>query len=437
MAARGVNPQNRDEVNPMEGNKQKKNGADAQNRRALGDIGNLVTIRGLDGKLPNRPVTRGFCAQLVANAQAKALADNNKKLLDIIAPVAADRAGAAQKKVAVKPKPKVVIEISPDTEDNAQKGEVRKKQFKKKANSLTSVLTARSKAACGLTNKPKESVVDIDAADAGNELAAVEYVEDMYKFYKLIEEEIKVCDYMATQPEINQKMRSILIDWLIEVHQKFELLPETFYLTVNIVDRFLAVRSVPRRELQLVGISAMLMASKYEEIWAPEVNDFVCISDRAYSHEQILKMEKAILGQLEWTLTVATPYVFLVRFIKASIADNEMEQMSHFLCELGMMHYGVAVMYRPSLVSASAVYAARCTLTKSPAWDATLELHTGYSEAQLVDCAKLLVGFHSTASSADSKLKAVYKKYANPERGAVALMSPANKSLTVSSSSST
>ena len=78
-------------------------------------------------------------------------------------------------------------------------------------------------------------------------------------------------DYMGSQPDINAKMRSILVDWLIEVHRKFELMPETLYLTLNIVDRFLSVKAVPRRELQLVGISSMLIASKYEEIWAPEV----------------------------------------------------------------------------------------------------------------------------------------------------------------------
>uniref|UniRef100_A0A7N0TV60 Uncharacterized protein n=1 Tax=Kalanchoe fedtschenkoi TaxID=63787 RepID=A0A7N0TV60_KALFE len=423
MATRAINPQNRGDGNQMEGHKQqKKNAPDAHNRRALVNIGNLVTVRGVDVKLPNRPVTRGFCAQLVANAQAKAAAENNKKPLDGLAPMAVNGAVEAQKKVVVKPKPKVVIEISPDTEEQAQKDARKKHHNKKKANSLTSVLTARSKAACGLTIKPEDNVVDIDAADAGNELAAVEYVEDIYRFYKDIEAEIRVCDYMESQPEINQKMRSILVDWLIEVHHKFELLPETLYLTVNIVDRFLSVKSVPRRELQLLGISAMLMASKYEEIWAPEVNDFVCISDKAYSHEQILKMEKTILGRLEWTLTVATPYVFLVRFIKASIADKEMEQMAHFLSELGMMHYGVAVMFSPSLVSASAVYAARCTLKKTPAWDATLQLHTGFSEAQLLECAKLLTGFHATAAAADNKLKVVYRKYSNPERAAVALL---------------
>lgn len=124
-------------------------------------------------------------------------------------------------------------------------------------------------------------------------------------------------------------MRSILVDWLIEVHNKFELMPETLYLTINIVDRFLSMKVVPRRELQLLGISSMLLASKYEEIWAPEVNDFVCISDNAYIKEQILAMEKAILGKLGWYLTVPTPYVFLVRYIKASLpADDKVKNQN-------------------------------------------------------------------------------------------------------------
>ena len=111
-------------------------------------------------------------------------------------------------------------------------------------------------------------------------------------------------DYMDSQVEINAKMRAILADWLIEVHNKFELMPESLYLTFHIIDRYLSMKRVPRRELQLIGVSAMLIACKYEEIWAPEVNDFICISDRAYSREQVLAMEKEILNVLEWSLTV-------------------------------------------------------------------------------------------------------------------------------------
>ncbi|CAL0332824.1 unnamed protein product [Lupinus luteus] len=413
------------------GGKQQKNGAgDGKNRKALGDIGNLDHVK------PNRPVTRSFCAQLLANAQAAAAAENKKKLAipnvadpkpNVADGVVAKRVAPkpAEKKVTAKPKAQEVIEINPAEEAQKNKSVNKKKEGgenKKKSRTLTSVLTARSKAACGLTNKPKEKIIDIDAGDSGNELAAVEYIEDIYKFYKLAENENRPHQYMDSQPDINEKMRAILVDWLINVHTKFDLSLETLYLTINIIDRFLALKTVPRKELQLVGISAMLMASKYEEIWPPEVDEFVCLSDRAFIHEEVLAMEKIILGKLEWTLTVPTPYVFLVRFIKASVPDQELENMAHFLSELGMMHYGT-LMYCPSMIAASAVFAARCTLNKTPIWNETLKLHTGYSKEQLMDCAKLLVSFHSSIRG--EKLKVLYRKYSDPERGAVAVLSPA------------
>ncbi|XP_022966120.1 G2/mitotic-specific cyclin S13-7-like [Cucurbita maxima] len=444
MASRAVVPQQiRGEVEIGRG-KQGKGGAaaGARSRRALGDIGNLVTVRGIDAKV-NRPITRSFCAQMLANAQAAAKAENNKKQVPVsvdgAAPildggvVAVKKAGApkaAPKKVVSKPKAEV-IEISPDTVEKDRGKEVKcgnkKKEgegvSKKKAQTLTAVMTARSKAACGVTKKPKEQIFDIDAADVGNELAEVEYVEDIYKFYKEVENESRPHDYMDSQPEINTSMRAILVDWLVDVHNKFELSPETFYLIINIIDRFLARKAVPRRELQLLGIGAMLIASKYEEIWAPEVNDFVCLSDRAYTNEQILMMEKRILGKLEWTMTLPTPYVFLARFIKASKdSDHEMENLVYFLAELGIMHYNTSIMYSPSMIAASAVYAARCTLKKAPGWDETLKLHTGFTEPQLIDCAKHLVGFHGAASK--NKLQVIYRKYSSSERGAVALLQP-------------
>ncbi|KAL2465909.1 Cyclin-B1-2 [Abeliophyllum distichum] len=435
------------------GVKQKNMAAERKDRPALSNIGNRVTIPGVEGKPPkvSRPVTRSSRAQLLANAQAAA-AENKKNAMangalpnqkaigrkkatvkskkpEEIIEISPDtkeivEKDEARKKATAKPKkPEEIIEISPDTEERLEKHEKAGEQsVKKKAPTLTSTLTARSKAACGLSNKPKEQIVDIDAADMNNDLAAVEYVEEIYEFYKSAENESQVNDYIDAQPEINERMRAILIDWLIQVHQKFELSPETLYLTINIVDRFLATKTTLRRELQLVGISSMLIASKYEEIWAPEVNDLVCISDRAYSNEQVLGMEKRILGELKWNLTVPTLYVFLVRFIKASLTDSDVENTVHFLAELGMMNYATLI-YCPSMIAASAVYAARCTLNKAPLWNETLKLHTGFSELQLMDCAKLLVSFHSVA--ADQSLKTIYKKYSSSERGAVAFLPPA------------
>ncbi|KAL2468346.1 Cyclin-B1-1 [Forsythia ovata] len=101
----------------------------------------------------------------------------------------------AQKKPTTKLKPKSeeVIDISSDAEEvKKEKPVVNKKKtehqsLKNKALTLTSTLTARSKASCGLNYKPNEQIVDIDAANVNNDLAVVEYVEEIYKFYKLVE----------------------------------------------------------------------------------------------------------------------------------------------------------------------------------------------------------------------------------------------------------
>lgn len=80
-------------------------------------------------------------------------------------------------------------------------------------------------------------------------------------------------------------MRQILVDWLVEVHLKFKLLPETLFLTVNLIDRFTFLKQVKRNDYQLLGVTAMLIACKYEEIYAPEIRDFVYMTDKAYTKE--------------------------------------------------------------------------------------------------------------------------------------------------------
>jgi hypothetical protein len=97
-------------------------------------------------------------------------------------------------------------------------------------------------------------------------------------------------------------MRSILIDWLIEVHLKFKLVPESLYLTVNLIDRYLEKEQVNRQKLQLVGVTAMLIACKYEEIYPPIVKDFVYITDNAYTKEEILEQEHRMLRVLDFNI---------------------------------------------------------------------------------------------------------------------------------------
>ncbi|KAL6200668.1 hypothetical protein ACLB2K_030449 [Fragaria x ananassa] len=414
----------------LEGNGKVHGEAPTRNQRvALEDRTNLgagqVEIKGKPAVQITRRITRSFHAQLLANAQKN---NGNPVLVPgVVDKEAKNSNGSTGKKVTKKAADGDVVVISSDEENEKPVNRGKPVQGpRKEVKTLTSILTARSKAmAGGDANKPKEQIVDFDKADVNDELAGVEYVDELYKFYKREEDECRVGDYMDKQPDINSKMRTILVDWLIDVHRKFDLTPETFYLTVNITDRFLSRRMVTRRELQLVGISSMVIASKYEEVWAPQVNDFVCLSDYAYSDNQIRAMEKAILQKLEWYLTVPTPYVFLARYIKASISpDDEMKNMVFFLAELGVLDYQTTIRHSPSMIAAAAVYAARCTLNKMPFWTETLKHHTGYCEEELRECAKVLVGFHSKAGESDVS-KAVYKKYTKPEYGAVARRTPA------------
>jgi cyclin B len=100
---------------------------------------------------------------------------------------------------------------------------------------------------------------------------------------------------LATQEEIHVKMRRVLVDWLIDVHMKFKLKPETLFMTVNLIDRYTQNHQVKRKNYQLIGVTCMLIASKYEEIYPPFLKDFIYITDQAYTKEQVVETEVAIL----------------------------------------------------------------------------------------------------------------------------------------------
>ena len=160
--------------------------------------------------------------------------------------------------------------------------------------------------------------------------------------------------YMADQDEINAMMRAILVDWLVEVHMKFKLVPETLYLSISIIDRYCSHVAVERRELQLVGVTALLLACKYEEIYPPEVRDCVYITDRAYTRQDVLDMEQTIVQALEFKLTVPTGYPFLVRYLRITKASALASAAANYYMEITLQHYEF-VAYRPSLVASAAV----------------------------------------------------------------------------------
>ncbi|RWV82165.1 hypothetical protein GW17_00056361, partial [Ensete ventricosum] len=151
----------------------------------------------------------------------------------------------------------------------------------------------------------------------------------------------------------------------LQVHYKFELMEETLFLTVNIIDRFLARQTVVRKKLQLAGVTAMLLACKYEEVSVPVVEDLILISDRAYTREEVLEM--VILSYFPLPVGIQT----------------QLELLSFFIIELCLVEYKM-LKFRPSLLAAAAIYTAQCSLRGLKYWTKTSELHSNYSEDQLL-----------------------------------------------------
>ncbi|CAI4213673.1 unnamed protein product [Parascedosporium putredinis] len=154
-------------------------------------------------------------------------------------------------------------------------------------------------------------VTDPDPEDLDDPLMVAEYTHEIFEYLRDLEvKTIPNPNYMDHQDELEWKMRGILIDWLIEVHTRFHLLPETLFLAVNIIDRFLSQKVVQLDRLQLVGITAMFIASKYEEVLSPHVANFSHVADDGFSEAEILAAERFILSTLNYDLSYPNPMNF-------------------------------------------------------------------------------------------------------------------------------
>lgn len=132
------------------------------------------------------------------------------------------------------------------------------------------------------------------------------------------------CNYISkVQTEIKDTSRAFLIEWMIDVHRKFRLMPETLYVSVSIIDRYLSIQEIKKSQLHLLGVTALLIATKYEEIYPPELKDLISISENKFSKEEILKMEFQIIMALDFDFMAPSSLRFLERFRKLSTTASD------------------------------------------------------------------------------------------------------------------
>jgi hypothetical protein len=154
-------------------------------------------------------------------------------------------------------------------------------------------------------------------------------------------------------------MRAYLIDWLTELHLKFKLWPETLYVAIGIIDRFLLLENdFKKKELQCLGITAIHIAGKYEEIYPPELKHLLKVTDNAISKEQVLKLEGKILMRLDFNLTFPSIFRFMERYARIAQVSEKTLLLAQYFCDTCLLDCTL-MKEHPSKLAAISVYAAQ------------------------------------------------------------------------------
>ncbi|KAI4179203.1 MAG: hypothetical protein LQ346_007247 [Caloplaca aetnensis] len=236
------------------------------------------------------------------------------------------------------------------------------------------------------TSKTPEEIDD----ETWDTSMVAEYGDEIFGYMRDLE--IKMlpnAHYMDNQAEIQWSMRSVLMDWLVQVHHRFGLLPETLFLCVNYIDRFLSCKVVSLGKLQLVGATAIFVAAKYEEINCPSVQEIVYMVDGGYAVDEVLKAERFMLSMLQFELGWPGPMSFLRRISKADDYDLETRTLAKYFLELTIMDERF-VGSPPSFIAAGAHCLARMMLKKGH-WTTAHTYYSNYTYTQLYSLILLIV----------------------------------------------
>lgn len=253
-----------------------------------------------------------------------------------------------------------------------------------------------------------------------------EYGDEMLADLFAGESSVPLRDYMAWQVDLVRRMRKILVNWLMEVHHKFRLAHYTLFLGINLLDRYLCVKQLGRADLQLCGSTCLWIASKYNEIYAPTMDDFVFISDGAFKATQLCKMEMHIMAALRFRITVPTMLQFGERYSRIATHYLEGERERKIISDLILFCLEhCLVSYKLSRKAPSLVAAAALLFTVL-ATNVT-SMHTLKADgvehelAHALDDIKPVMAdiYHLMLAAMQGKNKAVYKKWSSPQKSKI------------------
>ena len=252
----------------------------------------------------------------------------------------------------------------------------------------------------------------------------IEYSKEIFSFLKS-NEKLNMPIYKninLNKTEISEKSRKILIDWIISVHAKFNLLPNTLFLTINLIDRIIEKNVAYINSFQLLGTTALHIAAKYEEIYPPEINDYIFISNKAFSKEDVIEMENFILDKLNFDILCISPYLFLDRLYFISRENNiDVYYLSSMFIEFSFLSIEI-MKNKQSLIAASMFYLALKFIypKKNKVWNNKLQIHTGYKEHKIKSVIKdFILFFKGNIRDKKNKINSLFIKYNHDKFGNV------------------
>ncbi|KAL0087875.1 cyclin-like protein [Phycomyces blakesleeanus] len=240
-------------------------------------------------------------------------------------------------------------------------------------------------------------------------MLVAEYAEDIFKILR--ESEVDTMadpTYVSSQQhEVTWRMRGVLIDWVVEIHHLFELLPETLFLTVNLIDRFLSRRAVVLSKLQLVGITSLYIATKFEEVTAPVMEDFLFMTDQSIQVEDLLKAERFILQVLDFKLCYSNPLSFMRRTSMGDSYDVHTRMLAKYFMEITCVDHRF-LNTKPSLIAAAALWLSQKMLSKG-IWTPEMSRLAGYQVPEIKPTVELMLDFLSH----NSKYEGLFRKWSS------------------------
>lgn len=409
----------RDTTNKVLGLKRKADGAldeekATKKRSAFGDITNAIEKKINDGKKVTAQKGR-----LMRSASTKSLVKQSVKpaAKDKVLTKAAKPAEAVPAVKTTQAKEISFCDSLPSSQDTVFSHESTKTELDDSSAYVTasegSPVKAVTKNLPVVKEEPlsklPDGVEDYDKEMENDPFAVSLYAQDIFEYYKERERIFNIDKYIDRQPDVSKSMRAILVDWMVEVQESFELNHETLYLAVKIIDLYLAKTVIKRDVLQLVGSTAMFIACKFDERTPPYVDDFLYICDDAYKRKELIAMEIKMLKTIGFDLGIPLSYRFLRRYARCSKVSMEDLTLTRYILEMSLMDYDL-VDSSDSTLAAAALLLTRIIRGENT-WTPTLEYYSGY---KLEDLYHLVHHLHNMiCQPAKEHLKTIRNKYSH------------------------